>query len=573
VLESVIPKTITAMTLLEFVPQCCDASIYLKMGKQCAEQGICYNDLRPMGAVYWFSLPYRLGLPPASLIIAHYVLLAISVILSVIAGKDTCKKKSGVETSFLVLALFAIFSLAIHIVFLFPVLRTSLSDAPAALLALIGTWLLLLSPENSKTRTLAFGIGGLALGLAAWLRAFYLYPILLGIGLWLLFAPWKQKNTMAHLAILCAIIPILFQYLSTFNVHKKISYLGPETSSNWSMAHLDSTITGYDTILPFDYHTWYAPCDEYASIHEAIKTADIRSIACLLAGRMHFYLGSYSRHPYLPPFEHAQPEKIDTLFDLEPNGSNSSLQYINFVDKPLEKKALPDETGATITSLAKPLSKPQKNADAALILTTKLERGNTYRFEMMVWSDKDTHDIRLDLTDSSTKNIASSGALVTPTLHSTNHPMLSSVTAKIDKNDQFFITISSQILPENSWQMIGARSHGITEVNHGDFYIWDARLIKTAYHEPTSRYWSSFILITNLAVLLAAIIFYATFFSTKKPFLIIACLIPLMSLLLSLCIVPEQRFTIYPQIFIGWCALTFVLLKINKLPKYSLSST
>jgi len=68
------------MTLVEFTPQCCDASI-LELGQNCA-QDHCYDGLRPMGAMFWFSLPSRLGLPPRSFILAHYLLLAISVFLS-----------------------------------------------------------------------------------------------------------------------------------------------------------------------------------------------------------------------------------------------------------------------------------------------------------------------------------------------------------------------------------------------------------------------------------------------------------------------------------------------------------
>ena len=70
---------------LEFLPQCCDAHQYLDFAQVCVTTGQCYQDLRPMGAQYWFSWPARLGLPTESLIVAHGVLLAVSVLLSVAA--------------------------------------------------------------------------------------------------------------------------------------------------------------------------------------------------------------------------------------------------------------------------------------------------------------------------------------------------------------------------------------------------------------------------------------------------------------------------------------------------------
>ena len=41
---------------VDWFPQCCDATAYLALGDDCAVTGECWSELRPMGAVYWFSV-------------------------------------------------------------------------------------------------------------------------------------------------------------------------------------------------------------------------------------------------------------------------------------------------------------------------------------------------------------------------------------------------------------------------------------------------------------------------------------------------------------------------------------
>lgn len=552
------------MTLLEFVPQCCDASIYLQMGKHCAEEGICYNPLRPMGAVYWFSLPYRLGLPPASLIIGHYFLLAVSILLSAVTARRIFRKNFGLQTTHLKLGALLLCSISIHLFFLFPVLHTSLSDTPAGLLALIGTWLLLMSPEGIKTQILTFGMAGLALGLAAWLRAFYLYPVLLGLAFWLFLAPWKDKNSRVYLTILTAIIPIGAQYCATFNASHTISYLEPEISSDWSMVHLDSTITGYDTILPFDYHTWYAPCKIYSSPLRAIQTVDIKSMACVIAGRIQFYLGSYSPHPYLPPFEHELPDVAISDFNpLSTEKSAINQTKKNIALGKLEEIQITDEKNNHQTVQAQKVWKPSSDRTGSLTQRVYLERGNTYYFKLFFWSESDLHSIDIDIINTHDQKImAHTNVLLVPF----KAPMRlneSFTKAQIDQNGFYEIMITSKHPGHTDPLFKAAREYGLM-LNNGIFYAWGAQLMKKSYTEPTSRRWSNTILIANILAILMALIAITVFIRQKNMHQASICFIPVLCFALSILIVPEQRFIIFPIIFSWWLGV-IMLIKITSI--------
>lgn len=552
------------MTLLEFVPQCCDASIYLKMGQQCAVQGLCYNGLRPMGAVYWFSLPYRFGLPATSLILAHYLLLGISVILSVMAANALQRKIFGIKITKRMIGVLLLCSLAIHSVFLFPVLRTTLSDAPAALFALIGTWLLMLSTEASKKRIIpkrivTIGLAGLMLGMAAWFRAFYLYPVLIGIGLWLLVTLWRDKHSRVHLAILAAMIPIGVQYGATFNDSHQISYLDPETSASWSESHLDSTITGYDTILPFDYHTWYAPCEHYSSLLRALKTADIKSMGCVIAGRINFYLGSYSAQPYLPTFEHNHnPIPVIGDHTLLSFSDSSSISTNNI----LYAKNKTGDVGIFKSW------KPDPHQDGKLHWSIPLERGNIYQFLVSVWSDNTLQNIDIRIIDHETQQTrAETGILIIPQeeFSRPNESIINdSITnVVIDRNGVYDIVIESQVYDENSVLGKAAKEFN-RSLNTEAFYIKDIKLLKISRTEPSSRIWSTPMLIANLVAILIALTLLKVFVDQKDHFKLVTSLIPISCFAVCLVIVPEQRFVIFPLIFSWWLAIIIVTQQISK---------
>lgn len=278
-----------------FLDQCCDANKYLRLGEMCAATGDCYHHLRPMGAIYWFSLPFRLGLPAATVIIsANLLLLVTSVLLSILAMFRLLHLSTASVSRRTSLLMFFTSAL-VHLAFLYPVLRVSLSDAPASLLILIAVWLLLISCAQKLPGFTRCALIGLSLGLAAWLRVFFLYPVLLAVLVGVLILLPKHK--LAATGLLLVLLPIAIQFFSTWSHTGSYSYLAPKISSNMSAFHLNDRRAGYDTVLAGDRtYNWYSSC--HRGITAAIKVGDWRSLGCLVTDRLHFYLGSYSARTY-----------------------------------------------------------------------------------------------------------------------------------------------------------------------------------------------------------------------------------------------------------------------------------
>ncbi|HSC75598.1 MAG TPA: hypothetical protein VLB90_05095, partial [Pseudomonadales bacterium] len=228
----------------EFFLQCCDAIEYIDFGNACASTNNCYGDLRPGGAYYWFSWPARLGLSNNFLIYANFLLLLLSVVLSASAlllinkRAATANFQSSRRKGFMPGAS----SLVIHLVFLWPTIFTSLSDPPAALFFLNGIWLLLLSYQKPTIEKIFFLlVAGLFLGFSAWIRAFYFYPVLVGVFLCCLSALTKPRRNFAYAIMLSALIPLGFQFSNTYSQYGKWSYFSGNAANDVSNMHLTST--------------------------------------------------------------------------------------------------------------------------------------------------------------------------------------------------------------------------------------------------------------------------------------------------------------------------------------------
>jgi hypothetical protein len=280
-----------------FMDQCCDANKYLHLGELCAETGDCYHHLRPMGAIYWFSIPFRLGLPvAATLISANLLLLVISVLLATFALLKL-QRLSVLSVSRMTSLVILLASACIHLVFLYPLLRVSLSDAPASLLMLIAIWLLLISCAQKTPGFIMCALIGLCFGLAAWLRIFFLYPVLLATCAGLLIL-WP-KHKLAAAGLLLALLPITMQLFATWSHTGSCSYVNPDSSRTMTTWHINDRRSGYDTLLTDELrYNWYSPCRKYLGLIDAIDAGDIRSLRCLLSARLDFYLGSYSARTY-----------------------------------------------------------------------------------------------------------------------------------------------------------------------------------------------------------------------------------------------------------------------------------
>lgn len=514
-----------------------------------------------MGAMFWFSLPYRLGLPPTSLILGHYLLLAVSVFLSGWVVQNIRRQRFSIPSGVISFAFILLCSLSIHTAFLFPYLRNSLADAPACLLALIGVWLLFLSHQDNSKKVWLYAIAGLCLGMAAWIRAFYLYPLLITLGLWFTIKLYKKKMLWRELSLLTALLPILIQFIFTFQHTRQISYLDPETSSSWSMVHLDSPITGYDTILPFDYHTWYAPCHHYATLLEALKTADVASISCILTGRAAFYWGSYSPHAYLPPYEHKPQDFVRE--DFNPTKIKTSAALKNLQLDPPTSISITDENHHTITVLAQKLWKPDPQQTGSITQIIELKRGHTYTLLASLWSERDFHNIDLKIRDlNESKNLAHTGALVTP-IDPTIDPNHSITKAIVDHNGLYEISITSEKIDAESLLARAAAEHNI-KFNVGELYLWDVKFIETLHVEPSSRFWSWWFLLFNTLAIILFVYFIKLQIKDINLDLWIGTSFAGFSMASAFVIVPEQRFIIFPMIFIWVFALTALLMVRNQ---------
>lgn len=286
-----------------FLPQCCDAQGYLQRGKDCAKggDGACYDALRPMGSSLWFSLPFRLGLPLNSLIVAHILLFFISVTLSSLALSRWTTKLSSPAGSPLKWPhrplLWALNAL-VHWIFFYPVMLNTLSDAPAAFFAVNAIWILLL---NQIKRSYALlGVAGVMLGLAAWIRVFYLYPVLFVLTVFLLLWARDRDRRVGELAFLLALVPIFLQFNATFQRHDYVSYLERSQSRKWSSIHLNSDLMGYDTLIdPIRRHKWPSGCDVRSGLAGSWDERNVSGAICLIAKRSVFYFGSYSPRTYV----------------------------------------------------------------------------------------------------------------------------------------------------------------------------------------------------------------------------------------------------------------------------------
>src|SRR2546426_6068751 len=186
----------------QFAPQCCDATGYLELGHRCFAEGRCWDGLRPLGMILYASLPDRLGLPQESLIYFNLGLVLVSVLLAARFIRAVWPA-TGTVLGFMRYPI----ALVPHVAFLWAVCFNSLSDAPAAAFALSGLWLTCITIVERRGPVLA-SASGLLLGLSAFMRLSYLYPVLLFGAVYAAIAVYRGRvpavSAMALLAALLA---------------------------------------------------------------------------------------------------------------------------------------------------------------------------------------------------------------------------------------------------------------------------------------------------------------------------------------------------------------------------------
>lgn len=277
---------------LELGPQCCDANSYLNIGYTCAAHvELCWSPLRPIGTGLFFSLPFRLGLPVESLVVINTLLAALSVWAGFTATTAVLPRGAPLARALL----FASY-VGIHGAFFGGLLRNSVSDVPAAVLAMSSIWMLILG--GAKARTWYYGAGGAALGLAAIVRSFYLYPAFIALfGLAGFALVGRVGRARAALFIGTCLLPIAVQYGITHSRTGTWTFIDPGRTALAEKEHFDNNLYGYDTVITQPgWHVEYAAPECFSGadvMSDALRKGDARAIGCLWARRQWFYLGSF----------------------------------------------------------------------------------------------------------------------------------------------------------------------------------------------------------------------------------------------------------------------------------------
>jgi hypothetical protein len=469
----------TIADLISFLPQCCDAQNYLLIGQDCAAKEACYNDLRPLGAGYWFSFPYRFGWPLESMIVANLLLMLGSIVLSLVAIDRLARLKQFVLPAWQ-RTLFLIASTLVHVIFLYPTLRHAITDAPASLFALIGTWLLLATPDKSPRRGITLCCAGLSLGMAAWMRVFYVIPVLVITGLWIIFWLFNHPRKTSDLCLLSLLPIIASQYLSSWHHTHRIEYLPPNPGLvEW---HMTSIPTGYDTVLPGYTYAWNAPCVHYTSMQEALDTHDLHSLGCQLIGKLDFYLGSYSALTYW------NPDEGDVIGDLDTaSGANTVVgaQQVTAVNM----RQTPEHAGISGHAPAIHVWKEDLRRDGEIYQTLEVNENYKYKITLLAWSKQVRQYITLEIRDHATHESAYGGGLLL-----TSTPQEFYLGKYLPMTGHKDIVLGFPYISPDSEIGQKATALGWT-INQGDFYISDVKV--QAIDLRKTRIWSVWILIAN----------------------------------------------------------------------------
>jgi hypothetical protein len=542
----------------EFFAQCCDAGYFLDLGKECAIKDVCYGAVRPGGAYYWFSWPVTLGLSNNAFIYANLFLLTLSSLLATFAMHSIAKCShsafSKADNFSKTLFFFAI--LAIHLVFFWPTLFTSLSDPPAALFLLNGLWMLLLSCSlGGIKKLLLLSLGGLFLGWAAWIRAFYFYPVLMGVAAGFIIILISPRRNFMQIFLLCALIFPAIQLIHSYKESGKLAYLNSSQSNAWTSIHLSSDAIGYDTV--FQNQGYYSPphyCSIKAGFLISLQNNDYASLFCLIANRASFYLATYR------PVTFIYPSVKNKLFTeaIEDIGNSDSWFMHNLVWHP--NVAADPNGGVTADKMSVLSASPLVGAYVSQWVA--LPGDTDYTFSVWLWSDTPT-EIRIAFTrHSDDKTIASN--LVTLT----GQPQRFSVSGKTLNFDEYSVMIGAP--PSSLPVTFGSSSSDA-------LYAWGAQLEEgtdmTSYAgaEPLVasdiRDWYPLLLIANsLAILLALLLIVRArkiLLFDPSGFAITVIIGAVFAE--ALVIIPEQRFCVAFMVAV-WVFMSGYILSILKKP-------
>lgn len=522
----------------EFLPQCCDAYQYLELAGYCVSEGRCYNELRPMGAQLWFSWPQWLGLPVETVIVANWVLLACSAVLSVLAMRHwlvlSGRAPGRVFTAFMLLC-----AMAVHAVYFWPVMAVAVVDAPAGLAALMGLWLLVWAQSHRHAWVL-LGLAGLLLGAAASIRIFYLYPVLAAVAFYALLWCWRSRH-WGHALLLLALLPIGAQYGATWQQYQRWGFIAPEVSDDWGNRHLTDSSAGYDTVLPWIPYRWGETCGANDGLLGAWERRDPGDAACILAGRMDFYWGSYSPRLYayfgtLNLLDMAFVEDVG-----HPNGWGvAGLRWEQNVAEAPDN--LHEMTADRLVSTAAP-----GEGDRTVYGWWPAKQAIPHTFSVWLWADQqDTLDLVM-------YQYPSNAEVARKTITVTAEPTRFAITASPLEEGMLGVRIGAML------------SHPVSFAGREQaaLYVWGAKLeaspVMTAYYEPIVpdglRTWAGWILAAHAIAALLALLACWRFRAGMGVMTVTAIALSWLCIGQALFIVPEQRFMIVPDVFIAVLAI------------------
>lgn len=279
-----------------FHQQCCDALYYMEIAMKCFRNGDCAVSYRPLGSTLYHMIPLALGLPPNGIILVNWLLMGLSILLSVKALKALWPSLNRVWG-------LTVFSALVHGAYMYMDCFVALTDVGASCFALVGLWSLLLGIERKSAVWLA--IGGLSAGAAAMMRVFYLYPAYL-FGAAMFASHWfarrpSRKEMLA--AVLAFSIPVLTQYIHTYKNLGHWAFSSEDRNSQVGEFHKRSTIWGYDTMMaPVQgvvYDGAYLLKVPNNGFYYSLLEGDPIGATKLALKRLQFYFGSFADRTYI----------------------------------------------------------------------------------------------------------------------------------------------------------------------------------------------------------------------------------------------------------------------------------
>jgi hypothetical protein len=533
---------------MEFAPQCCDALRYLDLGTECAIQGTCYDNLRPMGISLWFALPLLVGLDQRCMIYVTVALIVVSISLgSYSLGRlfEKFHPKPQAQSMSLMTVFRWLGAIAIHAIFMLPLWNTSLADPPAGLFALIAVWLLVLSGNGARGSVVLNSAAGLLLGVATWLRVYYLYPQIIVLFVAAVCFLLRPRNRIALLALFIGIVPVAFQYYKTYQHHGYFSYLAKTETEQWTNIHLNDSSVGYDTLLPMAGHRWPTNCKAELGPWQSLINGHLLDAACLYGGKLSFYFGSYASKTYIDHNNEGMlnlPEEIGNIR----GWASSNLVFDSNCSTAPDGKVSADRIR---------IIDPQQEGGARVFVWSNNIASGAYTFSVWLWADAPT-SVDMGVFNPNTSQIVTS-----KTVQLSKQPVRFSVSTDFTKDPAKTVSSLGVIMGK-----IPGTEAEFGTGNADSFYAWGTKFeqspVMTEYGKLRNkpiRTWSTALLVANVIVMLITIFIMTRRWRALGVEGQLAGMFVALSLGLSLLIVPEQRFIVVVHIATWMMAFNTVI--------------